>query len=136
MKQIRIVTAIERTPGTSLRYVKRVSKTEVNPSQRVAWQPLEIKPHAQLTVTDKIEDKVRVWTAKLVFRTCGDLPERDRYAYRCRLVDGRYRLIGTHESPYPVTSVSEVMPEKVADSQLTEVTVTWQSDRFIPYIRE
>lgn len=135
MKQIRIVTAVERTPVTSLQGMNRTSKTEVSIPSGITWQPLEIRPHAQLTVTDKMEDKVRVWTAKLVFRTCDGLTERDRYAYRCRLNDGSYRLVGSAERPYPVATVSEVMPEKVADAQLYEVTVTWQLPRPIPQIR-
>ena len=136
MRQIRIVTAVERTPVTSLQGMNRTSKTEVSIPSGITWQPLEIRPHAQLTVTDKLEDRVHMWTAKLVFRICGDLAERDRYAYRCRLNDGSFRLIGSHERPYPVATVSEVMPEKVADAQLNEVTVTWQSSRFIPRIKE
>lgn len=136
MKQIKIVTAVERTPVTSLQGMKFISKTTAQLPSGISWQPLEIKPHAQLTIYDKVENKNNIWTAKLVFKTCQEFVDRDRWAYRCRLLDGRYRLIGTDERPYPVASVSENMPENVTENQLNEVTVNYLSARFIPYIEE
>lgn len=136
MKQIKIVTAVDRIPVTSLAGMVRVSKTGVRLPGGITWQPLKIKPHAQLTISDKVESGCTVWSAKLIFKTCEESGDRDRWAYRCRLLDGRYRLIGSDERPYPMASVQEIMPEKAADSQLDEVTVTWQSARFIPHIVE
>ncbi|MBR3496992.1 MAG: hypothetical protein IKH37_09760 [Prevotella sp.] len=136
MKQIKLVTSVERTPVGNLAGMVRVSKTEVEIPLGVVWTPLVIKPHAQLSVSDKLEDKAVVWTAKLVFKTCGEFGDRGRWAYRVGLSNGQYRLIGTDERPYPVASVLENMPENVAENQLSEVTVTWQSPHFIPSIRE
>ncbi len=136
MKQIKIITAVDRVPVTSLVGMSRVSKTGVKLPYGINWQPLAIKPHAQLSISDKVEDKNTVWTVKLVFKTCEEFGDRGRWAYRCKLVDGSYRLIGTDERPYPVASVLESMPENVNENQLNEVTVNWQSAHFIPYIIE
>ena len=136
MKKIQIITAIDRIPVSSLVGMSRVSKTGVKLPYGINWQPLAIKPHAQLSISDKVEDKNTVWTVKLVFKTCEEFGDRGRWAYRCKLVDGSYRLIGTDERPYPVASVLENMPENVTDNQLNEVTVNWQSAHFIPYIIE
>lgn len=136
MKKIQIITAIDRIPVTSLVGISRVSKTGVKLPSGINWQPLAIKPHAQLSISDKVEDKNTVWTVKLVFKTCEEFGDRGRWAYRCKLLDGRYRLIGDYERPYPVTSVLENMPENVTENQLNEVTVNWQSARFIPHIIE
>ena len=134
MKKIQIITAIDRIPVTSLVGMSRVSKTGVKLPYGINWQPIAIKPHAQLSISDKVEDKNTVWTVKLVFKTCEEFGDRGRWAYRCKLVDGSYRLIGTDERPYPVASVLENMPENVTDNQLNEVTVSWQSTHFIPLI--
>lgn len=136
MKKIQIITAVDRIPVTSLVGMSRVLKTGVKLPSGINWQPLAIKPHAQLSISDKVEDKNTVWTAKLVFKTCEEFGDRGRWAYRCKLLDGRYRLIGDYERPYPVTSVLENMPENVTENQLNEVTVNWQSARFIPHIIE
>ena len=136
MKKIQIITAVDRIPVTSLVGMSRVSKTGVKLPYGINWQPIAIKPHAQLSISDKVEDKNTVWTAKLVFKTCEEFGDRGRWAYRCKLLDGRYRLIGDYERPYPVTSVLENMPENVTENQLNEVTVNWQSARFIPHIIE
>ncbi len=136
MKKIQIITAVDRIPVTSLVGMSRVSKTKVKVPSGISWQPLPIKPHAQLSITDKVEDKNTVWTAKLVFKTCEEFEERGRWAYRCRLSDGRYRLIGSSERPFPVASIGENMPENVTENQLNEVTVSWQSALFVPFISE
>lgn len=134
MKQINIITALDRIPVTTLQGMTRKSATGVSLPSGINWQPLKIKPHAQLTISDKVEDRATVFTAKLVFKTCEQFGDRGRWAYRCKLIDGRYRLIGSDERPYPIASVLENMPDNVTGSQLNEVTVTWQSPRFIPYI--
>ena len=136
MKLIKLVKKVERIPVSSLSGMKRISKTQVRLPSGITWQPLHIKPHAQLTISDKPEDKNTVWTAKLVFKTCEEFGDRERYAYRVKFLNGSYRLIGSDERPYPIASVVENMPENVTENQLNEVTVSWQSPHFIPYIQE
>ena len=136
MKIIKIVTAVERIPVQYLGGMFRKNLTSVSVPAATEWQAIQIKPHAQLVITDKQEDKNTVWTAKLTFKTCETMAGRGHFAYRCRLKNGQYRLIGTDERPYPVLSVSETMPENVTDNQLNEVTVSWSSPQFIPYIVE
>ena len=136
MKQIKIINAIDRVPVTSLQEMTRISKTCVRLPSGINWEPLTIKPHAQLTISDKVEDKNTIWTAKLVFKTCEEFEDCGRWAYRCRLSNGKYRLIGSNERPYPIASVLENMPESVTDNQLNEVTVNWSSPYFIPNIQE
>ena len=136
MKSIRIVTAVDRIPVTSLQGMARISKTEVSLPSGISWEELEIKPHAQLTISDRLEDKNRVWTAKLVFKTCSEPVGGGPYAYRCRLTDGRYKLVGSDGRPYAVTTVNMTMPENITENQLVEVTVNWQSPHFIPTLKE
>ena len=136
MKQIKIVMAVDRVPVTSLQGMTRISRTSVRLPSGISWEPLAVKPHAQLAISDKVEDKNRIWTAKLTFKTCGELSDLEMYAYRCKLANGMYRLLGTDDRPYPVASISESMPENVKDNQLNEVSVNWQSTDFIPWIHE
>lgn len=136
MKQIRIVTKVERTPIRNLDGMTRISETEVSLPNNIAWEPLNIKPHAQLSIIDKQEDKNTVYDAKLVFKAFDDFSKRKRWAYRCLLSSGQYRLIGSDDRPYPVTSVNDNMPENVTENQLIEVTVNWKSPRYIPTISE
>ncbi len=136
MKQIKIVRSVQRTAAANLRGMVRLSQTDVSIPEGIEWERLEIKPHAQLIITDKQEGKNTIWNAKLTFKTCQDTVDRDKYAYLCELTNGQYRLIGTDERPFPALTVQESMPENVADNQLNEVTVNWQSPRFIPSVRD
>lgn len=136
MKQIKIIKKVERTPVRNLQGMIRLSKTGVRLPQDIIWQPIVTKPHAQLVISDKQEEKNTVWTAKLTFMTCETLEDREAYAYRCMLTNGQYRLLGTGDRPFPITSVQEAMPGNVSDNQLDEVTVNWVSNAYIPSIRD
>lgn len=57
MKQIKIIKKVERTPVRNLQGMIRLSKTEVRLPQEVIWQPIVTKPHAQLVISDKQEEK-------------------------------------------------------------------------------
>lgn len=134
MNSPRNVIAIDRIPVTSLTGFIRKSASSVILDAGIDWQSLSIKVPARLTISEKIEDGVRQHTAQLVFRTCEDVGNLGRWAYRCRTADGRYLLIGTPERPYPVGTVTRNHPDNMTDSQLDEVTVTWSSSHRIPYI--
>ena len=57
MKSIKIITAVDRTQITNLQGLFRVSKTSVRLPGGIIWQRLTIKPHAQLTISDKVKQK-------------------------------------------------------------------------------
>lgn len=128
-----MVLAVERTLCSGLKIENTGLKT-VRITNDPQWKTLKTKNHPSLSITDKLEDKVPVYTATLKFYTCEDLDDRGYYAYRVRLADGSYRLIGTGGRPYPVMTTEETMPEKPTDNQLNLVTITWSVPRNIPYI--
>lgn len=132
MKSTRNIIAIDRIPVTSLTGFVRTGIINVKVANNLPWQSLDIKVPARLTVNDKIEDGVRLHTAQLVFRTCEDISDLGRWAYRCRMADGPYILIGSPERPFPVGTVTKNHPDNMTDSQLDEVTVTWTSPHGIP----
>lgn len=134
MNSPRNVIAIDRVPVSSLAGFIRVGADAVRVAAGVPWQPLAIKVPARLTVSDKVEDGVRLHTAQLVFRTCDDCDGGGRWAYRCHTADGRLYLVGSDARPYPVGTGVKNHPDNMTDSQLDEVTVTWTSSHGIPFI--
>lgn len=135
MKNPRNIIAIDRVHVDSLIGFGRISTSRVMVSSSISWKEIAIQIPARLTISDKIEDGVRIHTAQLVFRTCEEVDTRERQVYRCKTADGRYYLIGTDSRPYPVTTVSEPHPDNMTDSQLNEVTVTYQSAQRIPLVQ-
>lgn len=136
MQCLKIVVSVERTKCKNLSGVKFISPTKVKVPSDVNWQAIAVRAHASLTIADKIDDKVRMFTATLKFSTADDMDDRDKFAYRVKLTDGTYRLIGEYERPFPVTLVQENMPEKETDNQMNDVTVTYTNARNIPIIGE
>lgn len=98
------------------------------------YHEIPIKIPAKLIISDKIEDKVRMYTAQLSFRTCEEMEHIERQAYLCKTVNGKYYVIGSAERPYPITTVTDNHPDNLADSQLYEVTVNYTSSKKISYI--
>ncbi|MCD8296819.1 MAG: hypothetical protein LUC88_04530 [Prevotella sp.] len=134
MKRQKLVTKIERCHITQIGTVTRKGMVSVDIIAGADWSEIEIKVPASLTITDKIEDNVPIFTATLTFETCEELEDRERYAWRLTLIDGTQMLIGTDERPYPVMTVSESHPDSVTDDQLNKVTVTYSSQFTIPVI--
>ena len=134
MQCLKIVISVERTKCKNLSGVKFISPTKVKVPFDVSWQTIAVRAHPSLTIVDKIDDKVRMFTSTLKFSTADDMTERDKFAYRVKLTDGTTRLIGTFERPYPVTLAQETMPEKETDNQMTDVTVTYTNARNLPII--
>ena len=136
MNSPRNVIAIDRTPVTSIVGFQRTGRNSVKMDAATPWQSLKIKVPARLTITDKIEDGVRLYTAQLVFKTCSeDLVNWERHAFRCHTADGKQVLIGSDDRPYPVATVNNPRPDNMTDSQLCEVTVNYTSASQIPYIQ-
>jgi hypothetical protein len=134
MNLTRNVVGIERLPASGLTGLRRVDAGSVALPEGLAWQSISIKVPARLTISEKVEDRVRMYTAQLVFRTCEEPWDRGRNVYLCRLADGSRRLIGNGRRPYPVATRTENHPDNMADSQLAEVTVSYTSDSEIPFV--
>lgn len=131
----RNIIAIDRMRVGDIISIRKVSDSCVSFAALTSWESIPIKVPARLTISDKIEDGVRLYTAQLVFRTCEEPGDRGRKVYRCKTADGRYYLIGTNDRPYPVSSVTVSHPDNMTDNQLNEVTVTYTSAMKIPYIQ-
>ena len=129
------VIGIDRLQSGSIVGLRKLSSSSVSISTLNSWKNIPIKVPARLTISDKIDDGVRLHTAQLVFRTCDEPQEIERMVYRCKTADGKYFLIGNNDRPYPVTTVNDNHPDNMTDSQLYEVTVNYTSAEKIPYIQ-
>lgn len=134
MKNMNIVLKVERTSCKRLSGMFRTSPGKVIIPEGAGWQNIKIRPLASLQVSEKVEDKVHLYTATLKFYTCQRMEDRGNDAYRLTMMGCSHRLIGTSERPYPVMTIAESAPEKVTDNQWNEVTVTWTSQWQIPQI--
>jgi hypothetical protein len=135
MNSPRNVIAIDRLQSGSIVGLRKLSKSCVSVSSVNSWESIPIKVPARLTISDKIDDGVRLYAAQLVFRTCEEPIDIERMVYRCKTADGRYYLIGNNDRPYPVTTVNDTHPDNMRDSQLYEVNVNYTSACKIPYIQ-
>lgn len=134
MNTTKIVVSVERTPCSSLNGIMKTSLSSVKIPDAVQWEKIAVRPHASLAVAEKIDDKVHLYTATLKFFTCQDFNERDRYAYRLKLTNGKFILLGTNRRPYPIMTVQENLPDKPSDNQWKEITVAYTSDALLPQI--
>ena len=101
------------------------------------WTLLEnVKYPCQLSISEKLQDKCKEYTTKLVINTCDDWFDEGHNAFLCETADGKDYLIGSDERPYPVVSIVQTHPEKATDSQLTEASIQWVSSKKPPIIVE
>lgn len=134
MNIIRHIIAVDRVSACNIVDLRSVAVDRVTLSEATRWENLKIKVPARLTLSNKIDNGVRIYSAKLTFRTCEEFENLDRYVYRCKTTNGKFILIGSDERPYPITTTSEDHPENFSDSQLNEVSVSYNSKDRFPYI--
>ncbi len=92
----------------------------------VAFQQIQAKSPSSCEITDKIESKVRIFTAKLTFKSCEQIDsEAHPLAYRVTTADGCRYLIGRSHRPFPVLTRTENMPSSMTDTSLITYTVQW-----------
>ena len=135
MNTARNIIAVDRIQVNGLDGFRRINASSVQVSSSTIWKSIPIRVPARLTISEKIEDGVRMHTAQLVFHTCEELEDCERQVYRCKTAEGKFYLIGTDSRPYPVTTISKPHPDNMTDSQLDEVTVMYTSNSKIPYIQ-
>ncbi len=134
MNTLKIVRKVERTLCSNLNGMQRTGFDSVKIPDGIRWEEIAVRPHATLSISEKVDDKVLMRTATLKFYTCQKLGLRKNYAYRLTLIGGRQLLIGTEKRPFAILITAESMPEKTTDNSWTEATVTYTIPLEIPQI--
>lgn len=130
---IQNVIAISRCPCSAIMGASRVNDAVSGIPSNVLSE-IEIRTPAKLSINNKVEGGVTVYSHQLVFRTCENIECRGHWAYVLRLADGKQLLMGSYERPYPVTVSSRTLPDNLSDSQLWEVTVSLTTRLDLPQI--
>lgn len=134
MNTLKIVRKVERTLCSNLNGLQRTGFDTVKIPDGIQWEEIAVRPHATLSISEKVDDKVLMRTATLKFYTCQKIGLRKNYAYRLTLIGGKQLLIGTEKRPFPVLTTAESMPEKPTDNSWTEATITYTTPLPIPQI--
>lgn len=130
---IQNVISVSRIRCSSLDDMQRV-KDKVLSLTDDGWSAIDIRIPAKLSINNKVEGGVTVYSHQLTFRTCENIEVRGHWAYRIVLADGTRLLLGSYDRPYPVTVSSHTLPDNLSDSQLYEVTVTLTTREDLPQI--
>lgn len=134
MRTEKVVIGVDRVKASELKGMTRTGSVQAALPKDIPWEPVAIKVPCSLTVTDKKTDKNTIYTATLKFKTCEEVTDRGKYAWRLRMLGGASKLLGQYGRPYCMVEASDSAPENVTDNQLTEVTVTWTTDKPIATI--
>ena len=133
MNTIQNVISVSRIPCSSLDEMQRVNDNVISLPDD-GWSGIDIRVPAKLSINNKVEGGVTVYSHQLTFRTCEDIETRGHWAYKIGLADGTRLLLGSYDRPYPVTVSSRTLPDNLSDSQLFEVTVTLATREDLPQI--
>lgn len=99
------------------------------------FQEIEgVRVPAELSLSEEVEDKERVYTSELTFSTCREIGHAGTWAYRITLADGTRYIMGSYTRPFPVTSMSRTMGA-VASSQVPQYKVVLKSGVPLPVQR-
>lgn len=92
------------------------------------FSPISTVGLSSVEISDKIENKQRIFTTKLtMFRTIKLLPGAKKLCFRVTTVTGSSFLIGCADKPYPVIQNEETFPSAAGGKSGVTVTVTLTS---------
>ncbi len=131
---LKLVKTVEYIPVTSISEMIRVNNKVTSCTCSEEWNQLCVRQHAQLSLTDELEDKATIYSAELTFYTPQEIDRSQRYAWKLTMVDGTVRIIGSNNRPYAIVSVTESAPTSATDNQWNEVKVTYSAVQSIPYL--
>ena len=136
MRYLNYITKIQRIQISKLPFSALLGHKTFALPDNLEWENVKFLRPAKFEISDKYEEKVRIYTHKLVYRTCEDEVDLSGiYAYLLTDIDSRRYLIGIPSRPYPTINLSVVHPDSYASSTLTEVTVQWVASRKAPRIQ-
>lgn len=92
------------------------------------FNPISTIGLSSVEISDKIENKQRVFTTKLtMFRTEELLPGSKKFCFKVTTITGSQFLIGCADKPYPVIQNEESFPSAASGKSGVTVTVTLTS---------
>lgn len=120
------IKTIEKCPVSEIESSIQVLDDAIFLKESSGFEKLDIIGLASVEVTDKVDNKQKVFNSKLVFKT-GLRPELDsgHFCYRLTSVSGQQYLLGTKERPYTVFTATESYPGAPADKSGCTCTVTY-----------
>lgn len=120
------IKKVERCPATALANTEQIFNLGILLKGYNDFEKIDIIGLASVEITDKVEDKQRVYTTKLLFKTASspDMDE-DKFCYRLTTVAGSQFLLGTKDRPYTLFSSVELLPDSPTDKTGCTCTVTY-----------
>ena len=96
-------------------------------SRSLFFEEVPIEDVVGVSVSDEYDKNQKIYTTTATFKTrCKKLLRARRMAFRLTSADGKQYMIGTNARTYPIIKESNPFPEKVPDSSLKTVTITWK----------
>ena len=130
----RKVVEVTRIPVNNILYVTRFDNNMARLTTDSLFEKLNIKVPADLTLSDKMVDNVRLFTAKLTFLYCGQSFDNKRSVYFIKLANGEKLLIGSNVRPFTTYETNQNISSSDSNSELIEVTVNYTSTSEIPHL--
>lgn len=135
MTCLKNITRVEYIETSNLGPLTHIAETSVKLFGTPSFVDANITGLASVEITDKLDNKSRIYTSKLIFKTKDRIKFYHKHlVYRVTTADGNMFLIGDVERPFTVTTIDEVFPSSMTESGLIAYTVTYSSCHNILYI--
>lgn len=120
------IKTVEKCLVSRMESSEQVLNNGILLKENLEFDKIDIIGMASIEVTDKIDNKQKVFTTKLVFKTVSR-PELDydHFCYRLTTVMGKRYIMGTKERPYTVFTTTENYPGSASDKAGCTCTVTY-----------
>lgn len=121
------ISSVERVEASALANAQLLPGWRIFVGSLIYWEPICIFGYAQLTISDKMDNQQRIFSAQLQFLTDSLLVTNGRqYAYRLTTVNGKQYIMGLNQPPFTVLTNSVSMPKDPKNKSGNTVSISLQ----------
>lgn len=122
------VVSIEKVNSEKLTPIRIISKAKCHFNAEVNFEEIKVQELVGVTIEDAYENNQKIYTVTAQFLMKDKEPLTDRHlSFKLTSINGKQYLLGTNSRPFPIIKENNNFPEKPADSQMKQVTITWKS---------
>jgi len=123
---VKFITKLEVIDSYNIKSFDKIDYNTVHIETAKDFEKIDTVGLIQVETSEKIENKIRIGTAKITATICSDINIGNRkLVFRLTSADGTVSLVGSDERPYPIVTMSDNKPSSIGTASKKTLNITY-----------